>query len=232
MISLFVRLRSWLWRGALVDTERQSACWGPAMNRGIQVAIAAALGIGGSFLANSAQATPIPDQSQLVRTGLAFVGFSTSGTQTQLAQTFTVGISGILSRIDISLTKASEDATRDIVIDIRPTTSSGAPDPDDTHAFLTASVSPSSVLKFPGISLITFDISSSNFSVVAGDILAITISSTQSLPGQYNVGIAGDLLGGGGLYLVAREALETGAVPAMTLRSRHLWSPSLILPPI
>jgi len=77
--------------------------------------IALAVGLGVSCVATPTSATPVLDQSNAYDPG--FTG-SAVVTAHSLAQTFTVGLSGLLRRVDLQLYK-STGTVGDLTFDIR-----------------------------------------------------------------------------------------------------------------
>jgi hypothetical protein len=98
---------------------------------------------------------------------------------TGLAQSFTVGISGILNSVSFNILKLN-GTTGDLTIDIRNMTA-GAPDLSSVSALASTTVSNSDIDTFGVIpyaySNILADFSSANISVSSGDILAFVLSS-------------------------------------------------------
>lgn len=94
------------------------------------------------------------------------------------AQTFTVGVDGILDSIDLQLTRWFGTAANSSVVsfELRGTTTGGAPTgaPIYSTSFLYADV-PSVSLSSTTIPLVSVDVSSAAINVSQGDILAITV---------------------------------------------------------
>jgi hypothetical protein len=86
------------------------------------------------------------------------------------AQTFTVGMDGVLSRIAAGIHRGGS-AVEDITLTLLTTDVGGAPDSILTSAVLT----PGDV--GTAFSFVSFDISSANIAVTTGDLLAIQLSS-------------------------------------------------------
>jgi len=97
-------------------------------------------------------------------------GGSTVATGFVQAQTFTVGMDGVLSRIAAGI-KQGGSAVEDITLTLLTTDVGGAPDSILTSAVLT----PGDV--GTAFSFVSFDISSANVAVTTGDLLAIQLSS-------------------------------------------------------
>lgn len=86
-------------------------------------------------------------------------------------QTFTVGITGTLTRIEVEVSRET-DTVDDLVLSLWTTDASGLPD----ELLATASV-PASAVELHHPSFVSFDLSSAGVSVTAGDLLAITLDS-------------------------------------------------------
>jgi hypothetical protein len=126
------------------------------------------------FASKPTYAVPILDQSFLGGVG------SVSGGD-DFSQTFTVGIAGTLSSVEVRIFGLT-----DVTIDIRPTTSLGVPllsdDPADQLGRVT--VTPPSL----SFALVSADLSPFGIAVRPGDVLAIVLRSD----GVQNWGIAHD----------------------------------------
>jgi hypothetical protein len=94
-----------------------------------------------------------------------------------VAQTFTVGITGQLSRIELQIGRAAS-VPADLTVEIRKTTSSGEPDISAAGLLATFDLSPSviPVEPFP-TTLVGVDLGSSAVPVVAGELLAILLEA-------------------------------------------------------
>ena len=103
------------------------------------------------LFAGIVQATPILDQQHIPSGN--FAALTVANDRTQI-QTFTVGITGVLTRIDVKVSKNS-DTVEDLVLSLWSTDVAGLP----KDLLATASVPPS-VIPVPGPAhLITFDLS-------------------------------------------------------------------------
>ncbi len=144
-------------------------------------AIAVALLFGFGQL--TAEAGSVLDQSHMPNPadGALVIGTHTSWSAFG-AQTFQVGMSGDLDRVDVLVRRDKTSATQPLVLDIR-TTVSGAPSLGDNlsganilaHASLSAAGIP---LQTPG--WVTFDLSGAPASVTTGDVLAIVLRSADT----------------------------------------------------
>ena len=126
---------------------------------------------------STASAEPVLDQDQSVRTGGACCG---------VAQSFTVGISGKLSSIEVSAKQAAA-GTADLVL----TVIDGLPGVGAVLA--TSAVPRSAVPTSGGFGFVAFDLTSADISVSVGDVLSFIIG----VGSQYNAGITGDVYAGG-----------------------------------
>ena len=95
------------------------------------------------------------------------------------AQTFTVGVDGILSRIDLQLVN-SPGTDEFIQFDLRSTTS-GIP----SLSLFSTTINPTTIPQVnfgDPIPVTTIDVSSLNLSVTSGDVLAISLSGGSGFP--------------------------------------------------
>src|SRR5260221_244361 len=126
-----------------------------------------------SVFASSALAAPILDQSFVPVFGES--GSSNTGviSTADQAQTFTVGATGVLSKVDVFISKGSPPG-KNLLFDVRPTVG-GVPVESDTMVLAVASVPGPSVPATPVF--FEFDISSFNVPVTSGEVLAIVLRS-------------------------------------------------------
>ena len=127
------------------------------------VVLPALCGVEAGLGSKPAYPAPILDQSFITGVG------SVSG-NAPFSQTFTVGIAGTLSSVEVSIF-----GVQDMTVDIRPTTSLGVPsvsdDPADQLGRVTVPTRPS----FPF--LVSVDLSPFEIAVRQGDVLAIVLQS-------------------------------------------------------
>lgn len=122
------------------------------------------------------------DQSVVPNPATAFQGITSPSMpfKTDTAQTFTVGVSGSLSRVDvfIALDALSPFYTGSAVLDwdIRPISVSHQPVDDDSAALAGGSLT----LNSSAYSFVTLDLSQNPLPVFAGEGLAIVLSSSSS----------------------------------------------------
>ncbi len=92
------------------------------------------------------------------------------------AQTFTVGIDGRLSRIDIFVSKSAGDSGP-AKFTLRPSTSSGAPDPSRTlfSTFIDVETLPDATNASDPLPPTTIDVSEINLNVGVGEVYAIAL---------------------------------------------------------
>lgn len=100
------------------------------------------------------------------------------------AQTFTVGLTGLLTRIDIQVRHSDEGPpAAPLLFDIRRTTATGAPVEDDSGSDVLASrtLSAAAIPSEPlTLAITTIDLTSFSIFVEAGDVLAIALRSEDS----------------------------------------------------
>ena len=115
-----------------------------------------------------------------------------------LAQTFTVGITGILTSVEVLIRRES-GITEDLLFDIR-TIAGGVPTEADAGANVLANTS----LSAAGIPLasefVSVDLSSFGLAVTAGEVLSIVLQSDGANPAYLWSGTAADGYAGGGTF--------------------------------
>lgn len=132
-----------------------------------------------------ARAVPVIDQDNLQNVNvIANIGFHSNGFFIERAQTFTVGTTGILSRIELRVYNDRGNAVDPLIVDVRTVVGGIPSDPNtgpnilESFSFDAASVSTSQT-NILGIDL-------AGISVTAGDMLAIGVRTTGSAIFQYN----------------------------------------------
>lgn len=147
------------------------------------------------------RAAPILDQSADGPAGFPELVFSSQ----QLAQTFTVGLTGQLTRVDVKIRKEenpplSPGPISPLLLDIRPT-ASGAPQEADSPVLASASIAPATIPTVLGF--VSIDLSP--IAVNAGDVLAIALLVSPGETGSFRwAGTSTDAYGGGRFF--ARNA--------------------------
>jgi hypothetical protein len=144
------------------------------------------LGMGLSAAASSA---PLIDQ-QFVRdivnnTGIGQVSSS-------IGQTFTVGLTGTLTGIDVFIAElATETTTGGLTLDVRSVSGSGAVEPLAANALASATIPDASVpfraTSSPFFTPILVDLSAAGLAVTAGDILAFVLTRVNGDDDPYYV---------------------------------------------
>src|SRR5262245_35920935 len=94
------------------------------------------------------------------------------------AQTFTVGITGVLRAVDLFVGQFAGEGFGALLFDVRPR-ANGVPIENDQLALFSAAVPPGDVASFPGGVL---HISGLAVPVIAGDVLALVLRSPSSVP--------------------------------------------------
>jgi hypothetical protein len=116
-----------------------------------------------------AQATPILDQQNAPSGN--FAALTVANDRTQI-QTFTVGVTGVLTRIDVQVSRETQ-TVEDLVLSLWSTDVTGLP----KDLLATVSVPPSTIdLPFPR-PFVTFDLSAEEVDVFEGELLAIALNS-------------------------------------------------------
>lgn len=103
-------------------------------------------------------------------------GVAYFNTNQEIGQTFTVGVTGILTQVDLYIYKW-EGTIGDLVLDIRGTRPDEAPTSPAGHQLITTSVPPASVPGLPGnyAAFFAFDLTPYNLYVQAGEKLSAII---------------------------------------------------------
>ena len=105
---------------------------------------------------------------------------------TQHAQTFTVGQGGLLNRVDLRIKRSSSAIVGDLRLEIRTTTADGLP-LEGSAGLLGSLTLPASQFQvggdFGSAPFVTFDLTSQHIVVQQGDVLAICLSSPQTVVG-------------------------------------------------
>ena len=125
-----------------------------------------------------AGAAPILDQSFDPTFGLKFAFGNGTGRFPENAQTFTVGIAGVLSKVNVKLENVFGPGALDVSLRVMPTIG-GIPVEDDAAALATATIPTSSI---DGLGFVEVDLTSFGVLVSPGDVLAIALS-TDPVPG-------------------------------------------------
>jgi hypothetical protein len=115
-----------------------------------------------------AGAVPVLDQSFQPQNPLLLLGTASEGNS---AQTFTVGITGILSQVDVLVEQ--NGPFPELRLDVRPTVQ-GLPMEDDNAALASVTV-PLAAIPFPR-AFLSFDVSSFGIHVSEGELLAIVLT--------------------------------------------------------
>ena len=159
---------------------------------------------------NHAAAIPVIDQANdtnksgttLVAT---FAGFISPGDR---ANTFTVGISGLLTQVDLEIQRNAA-ATDDLLVEIRATTA-GAPVDDSGSILSSATVPFASIPTTAGF----FSVDIPDVAVSVGQVLAIVVQSNTGIAAPYVLGTNSGQYPGGAVYL--RNGDSPGAWSAGT----------------
>ena len=134
-----------------------------------------------SMVTSTAVAVPVLDQEYdpAVTTATGFIGLSNF---IDRSQTFTVRITGTLTRVDVLISRG-DLTTAALLFDVR-TTSGGAPTEPDSGANIleSQSIAAASVATSSGF----FTINLTGISVTAGDLLAIALRSDDSANPAYS----------------------------------------------
>jgi hypothetical protein len=122
------------------------------------------------LFAGRVQATPILDQQNAPSGN--FPALAVANDRTQI-QTFTVGVTGVLTRIDVQVSRETQ-TVEDLVLSLWSTDVTGLP----KDLLATVSVPPSAIdLRSPTEPFVTFDLSAEAIAVSAGELLAILLNS-------------------------------------------------------
>jgi hypothetical protein len=130
-------------------------------------------------------------------TGVAYAFHGTTN-YIEASQTFRVGRSGKLTGVDLNIEHAQNGvAVLPLTVDIRRTNGSGFPVADDNQALVVTTIPATNIPLQPDY--VTLDFSSSNIPVQAGDLLAIVLSSSDSV-GYAWLGHHDNLYPAGGIF--------------------------------
>jgi hypothetical protein len=139
-----------------------------------------------SALAGRASGQTVLDQSNVQDPPATIRGFFGIGSLGDVAQTFTAGQAGELNRVELPLTRGWGDVTEPLRLDIRRTTTAGAPVEADSPVLGSLVVQPSSMPVRntlggpPGpIQFLPLDLSGFDIAVAPGDVLAIVLQSDE-----------------------------------------------------
>lgn len=122
-----------------------------------------------------AKAALVLDQSHVVSTPTFDIAVVSSQS---VAQTFTVGLQGILAQIDLQIAQ-SPNTVGDLLFSIR-TVTGGVPNPDDGASLFQTTIPVSGLPIDNGLAypLTSIDVSSAGIAVTPGEMLAISLSRT------------------------------------------------------
>lgn len=146
-----------------------------------------------------ADAAPMLDQSNGTLPAFAFGGFI-ADFGIDIAQTFTVGVGGLLASVDVAIARTSSDPVQPLTVEIRSTTA-GAPNASSGSVLASVSIAASAVPDFGGtttmgpydlsqFAFLSVDLGSAGLLVSPGDVLALTFRS-EALPGGYGWAFSG-----------------------------------------
>jgi hypothetical protein len=124
------------------------------------------------FALTASAASAVLDQSSPTGQNTTFVGTAIGNTPGDRAHTFTVGLGGWLTEIEVYVSQNTSGSP--LLLDVRPTDANGRP--LASNESILASASNASVLGTP--SFASFDISAANLIVSPGDRLAIVLRSS------------------------------------------------------
>jgi hypothetical protein len=128
------------------------------------------------FFAGAGRAAPVVDQQFVPNEITLNATFGTFNPNTvKLAQTFTVGLTGQLTEVDVAIVQFSV-TPGNVFLEIRPTLADGSPGLDPT--FLAQTTVPAANVPSgfdPSNPLTAFDLTAANLQVTAGEQLAIVV---------------------------------------------------------
>lgn len=134
----------------------------------------------------ASNAAPILDQSYTPPTTTGDAAIIGTGIDNDIAQTFTAGLTGQIVRIDVWI-KSEGLPTADLVLDVRDTTG-GVPNESDILLRGSASLTASQIGLVPSFTFVSFDLTSANLQVTAGETLAIVLQSLATSGNNYRWG--------------------------------------------
>jgi hypothetical protein len=121
--------------------------------------------------------------------------FSGSEPNQQWAQTFTIGVAGVLSEIDVFV-KHFAPASGNLIMDLRRTAAKGSPITKGGDVLCSLSVESSSVPQSDD-GIVVFNISSRNIRVVPGEKFAVVLRASEGASTFKWIGLTGNLYAGG-----------------------------------
>ena len=154
--------------------------------------IVAAFLLASGVVATSAEASPIVDQSfvppvqniggQINRQPLCQGACSPN----EQAQTFTVGITGFLTQVDLAVANRFLGSA-DLLFDVRPTTLAGVPLENNGSALVNLTVSPADLPTFTTFPISFYSFVVAGIPVTDGDVLALVLRASAPPPGVFLV---------------------------------------------
>ncbi|MCP5371965.1 MAG: PEP-CTERM sorting domain-containing protein [Hyphomicrobiales bacterium] len=173
-------------------------------------ALLLSLGVTALGIAAPAPASATVVDQQFTTTGPVDSNTATGVTFAAMAQTFTVGVTGLLAAVELYVLRTG-GTTGDLTVDIRGLVSGGAPEPLAANALGSTTLANADVPVRPsttpyGFAPILIDLTAANIAVTAGQILAIGVSSAAGeffvFQTDYSNGYAG-----GGLWTQSSDGL-------------------------
>jgi hypothetical protein len=179
-----------------------NACCGQTRERRIKMTrllriamVCAVMAAGLAGTAKFAEAALILDQSHGTTLPPPAFGGPIRNNFIDIAQTFTVGLAGVLGRVEVAVSRLV-DAAAPLNVEIRSTIG-GLPNPLSASVVAEGVLAPADVPNGPQFAFVGVDLLSDNFVVAPGDVLAIVLRS-DTLAGGYFWGFTpGDPYGGG-----------------------------------
>lgn len=170
------------------------------------------------FMASTASAAVVLDQS--FDGGMPITGYGgfLSKNSIDIAQTFTVGVEGELNRVEFSIGR-SANTTAPLFVDIRVVDPSGVPQAANAPVLASATLDPSAVgvvsstlvvspLDTTKFSFVGVDLASAHLLVTPGQVLSINLRSDDTVGGYYWAFTAPDPYAGGHGYFRFRNAAD------------------------
>ena len=145
--------------------------------------------------AKFAEAALILDQSQGTTLPPPAFGGPIRNDFIDIAQTFTVGLGGILGRVEVALSRLV-DTAGPLNVEIRSTIA-GLPDPLSASVVAEGVLTAADVPNGPQFAFVGVDLLSENFVVAPGDVLAIVLRSDTTAGGYFWAFTPGDPYAGG-----------------------------------
>ncbi len=146
-------------------------------------------------------AVPVTALSQVDQANLAPETSGTAVTSTPVAQTLTMGLSGQLSAVDFAMRRHVDLTQGDLLVEVRRTQPSGAPDMSSPSALLGSKTFLNQDIESGFEEFTHFDLASEEIEVAAGDVIALVLSSPNHSGSPFPIALTGPTYSDGEFYI-------------------------------